>query len=237
MDIKTTNNDSDVGYGKPPRHSRWKAGQSGNRKGRPTKPQHYRLSDAVAAKLDQEIRVKGGRGESKLSTLRLLLRRIVEKAATGDMCAVATIVKISEMDSQPSPPNQPDWVILTYEEGMAAGRKRLTEEFFLTQEREVAKWRAELKKGGKSVQQMLQAELTRRVPATKSGKAVKAPIIDVIAACLLQEASTDILAFKLLLKIMPQKKYKPNWHRVEILRPTQREIEWWGATAKPKTSP
>ena len=57
----------------------------GNRKGRPKKRQHYRLSDAVAAKLDQEIRVNGGRGESKLSTLRLLLRRIVEKAATGDM--------------------------------------------------------------------------------------------------------------------------------------------------------
>ena len=238
--MNTTNNDADipgeeVGYGRPPKNRRWKKGQSGNRKGRPKRAQHYRLGDAVAAKLEQEVKVNGGRGEKKLSTLRLLVRRIVEKAATGDMRAVATIVKISEMGANPPPPNHSDWTILTYEEGMSAGRDRLTEQFFLDQERKVAQWRAELKKGGKSPQQALQVELMRRVPATKSGKAVKVPIIEVIAACLLQEASTNVQAFKLLLQILPQKKYKPNWHRVEILRPTQREVEWWGATAKPRT--
>ncbi len=237
--MDTSNTDTageyEVGYGKTPKHSRWKKGQSGNLKGRTKKPKQHRLGDVIATKLEEEIKVKGDRREGRLSTLRLLLRRMVEKAATGDNRAAQAIVKISEMSETLPAPNEPDWLILTYEEGMAAGRDSLTEEFYVEQERKVAQWRAELRKGGRSVQQMLQLELMRRVPAMRNGQPVKVPMMDVISSRLLREASTDVQAFKLLLKIMPQKNYKPDYRRVEILRPTKRDVERWGATAKPST--
>lgn len=237
MDIKTTNTDSDVGYGKPPRHSRWKAGQSGNRNGRPKKRKLQRLGDVIAAKLAEEKKVSGDPREGKLPTLRLLLRKIVEKAATGDVRAVTAIIKISDMGDALPPPNEPDWVILTYDEGRAAHRREdLNEEFYQKQDRMVAQWYAELRKGGTSPQQMLQLELTRRVAATTpDGKKVKVPMQEIIASRLLHNAKAgDVQTFRLLLKIMPQKHYKPKYDRIEIMRPTKCDIER-GAVAKPRS--
>ena len=40
-----------VGFKRPPRHTRWKKGQSGNRKGRPKKRPLTTLRNAIANKL------------------------------------------------------------------------------------------------------------------------------------------------------------------------------------------
>ena len=47
--------DHDAGYGKPPRHSRFKKGQSGNPKGRPRGSRNF--STDVKATLEEPIRV------------------------------------------------------------------------------------------------------------------------------------------------------------------------------------
>lgn len=233
-DTETTGKTFDVGHGKPPKHSRWPKGHSGNRKGRPKKKQAFSIGEVLAAKVDEEIKLKGARREGKLPRLRYMLRGIVENAARDDNRAVEIIEKILSARETAAPPNKPDWLILTYEEGMVIGKERLTEAFFVEQERQVKLWEAELRKGSASLQQMLKLELIRRVPVIKNGKQVKVPIIEVIAARILREANTDTRVAMLLLKLLPEKKYQKP-HRIQILRPTQRDVEWWGATAQ--TSP
>ena len=47
--------DQDAGYGKPPRHSRFKKGQSGNPKGRPRGGRNF--STDLKATLEEPIRI------------------------------------------------------------------------------------------------------------------------------------------------------------------------------------
>lgn len=79
------NRDYDVGYGKPPRHSQWKKGQSGNPRG-PKKG-----SRALKTDLDEALRAQltitvGGKKRSG-TTQALSMYALAIKAATGDLRA------------------------------------------------------------------------------------------------------------------------------------------------------
>lgn len=80
------NSDYDVGYKKPPQHSRFKPGQSGNTKGRPkgTKSLTTLLRKAV-----QEIITVQEKGKShKASKMEVFIKQAVNKAAQGDLKAL-----------------------------------------------------------------------------------------------------------------------------------------------------
>jgi len=72
--MKTTaaneEDDYDVGYGKPPKHSRFKKGQSGNPKGRPKKRKSFQ--EHIQEELDTEITV-GGRTMTKAQAVAVSL--------------------------------------------------------------------------------------------------------------------------------------------------------------------
>ncbi|MBI3700869.1 MAG: hypothetical protein HY242_10560 [Afipia sp.] len=72
----------DVGYKKPPAHSRFKPGQSGNRKGRPkTVP----TTQDIQNKLLNEVRiVRSGDKILKMTTHELMMRKQIELALKGD---------------------------------------------------------------------------------------------------------------------------------------------------------
>jgi len=76
--------DSDymVGYGKPPRHTRFKKGHSGNRKGRPqgAKNSATLLNEALS---EPVIVTETGRRKT-ISKKQAILKQIVNKAASGD---------------------------------------------------------------------------------------------------------------------------------------------------------
>src|SRR5580700_2035665 len=76
--------DSDymVGYGKPPRHTRFKKGHSGNRKGRPqgAKNSATLLNEALS---EPVIVTENGRRKT-ISKKQAILKQIVNKAASGD---------------------------------------------------------------------------------------------------------------------------------------------------------
>lgn len=76
--------DYEVGYKKPPVHSRWKKGQSGNKKGRPKKK--LGLSDiekALDEALSESLAVNDNGTVRKIKKLKALAIQTVNKALKG----------------------------------------------------------------------------------------------------------------------------------------------------------
>lgn len=89
-----------VGYGKPPKHSRFKPGQSGNPKGRPKGARGFK------AELDEELKqlitvTEAGRTR-KLSKQRAMIKALFAKALKGDSKSVQLILSHSSGLSDPA---------------------------------------------------------------------------------------------------------------------------------------
>jgi hypothetical protein len=81
-----------VGYKKPPIHSRFKPGQSGNPKGKPKRAKS--LNTLVRDNLTQKVPVRTASGEKKISRIEALLRKAVEQAMKGNPRALAELLKL-----------------------------------------------------------------------------------------------------------------------------------------------
>ena len=79
----------DIGYGRPPQHTRWTKGQSGNLKGRPRKD--AKLGALLAARLAESVVVRQGRRMRRMTRLEHLLDRLLEQALAGD----ARLIKLA----------------------------------------------------------------------------------------------------------------------------------------------
>ena len=80
--------DNEVGYGNPPRNSRWKPGQSGNPKGRPKDGTTGFLME-VAGILSEPVKAKTPDGGSvSLGALEAAFLAICRKALKGDDAAL-----------------------------------------------------------------------------------------------------------------------------------------------------
>ncbi len=77
--------DYEVGYGKPPKHTRWTKGQSGNPKGRKkgTRGLKTDLDTALKERLTIQVNGKRRKGTTQAHAMRALALR----AASGDMRA------------------------------------------------------------------------------------------------------------------------------------------------------
>jgi hypothetical protein len=100
---ETIMNDDGVGYGRPPKASRFKPGMSGNPKGRP-KRKPIAFAEVVNQVLDVPIEYLE-RGRPKVTTRReLTLQKWVDLAIKGDIRAAEHILKIraqAERDGDP----------------------------------------------------------------------------------------------------------------------------------------
>jgi len=91
--MATTMSDDIVGYGKPPKASRFKPGISGNPKGRP-KRQAPALAEIIGAALNAPVQYQE-RGRSKTTTRNeLSLRLLVERAVKGDLKAAEFLLNV-----------------------------------------------------------------------------------------------------------------------------------------------
>ena len=72
-----------VGYGKPPKHSQFKKGQSGNAKGRPRGKRN--MASLVSDVLAQKVTVTANGKRKRVSSETALLLRLREKALGGDL--------------------------------------------------------------------------------------------------------------------------------------------------------
>jgi len=85
--------DYEVGYGRPPVHSRFKPGQSGNPAGRPKGAKNF--ATEIAAELKEEILVKEAGVTKRLSKRRAMVKRQAERALQGDTRAFSCLVAMS----------------------------------------------------------------------------------------------------------------------------------------------
>ena len=82
--------DYEVGYGKPPKASQFKKGQSGNPSG---KKKPATLEDILKRVLAKQVSVTVDGNKQTLSMLELIVQSLVRKAATGDLAAIKTVVQ------------------------------------------------------------------------------------------------------------------------------------------------
>lgn len=83
-----------VGYGKPPVHGRFKKGQSGNPYGK--RPGTQDLAAIVQRELDRKVPVQEAGRKRLMSVLQVAVRSLTNKAAKGDLRALAEAIRYAE---------------------------------------------------------------------------------------------------------------------------------------------
>jgi hypothetical protein len=84
--------DYDVGFGKPPVHTRFKPGRSGNPKGRPKGSKNFKT--LVNEELDRPVTIKEGGKEKTISRREAMAKQLVKQAVTGDHKAMRVVLGI-----------------------------------------------------------------------------------------------------------------------------------------------
>jgi hypothetical protein len=96
--------DNDVGYGKPPKRSRFKPGQSGNPKGRPKRARSKAQQFAAAmdqptremfmAEMKRPVRINDGVRDVPMPIIQMITRSMVKSAAAGGQQAQRTAIML-----------------------------------------------------------------------------------------------------------------------------------------------
>ena len=86
--------DHEVGYGKPPKHTRFQKGRSGNPEGRLKGTKN--LKTDLMEELKETVTVTEGGRRRSISKQRLVLKSLFAKAAKGDVRAVQVILSTVE---------------------------------------------------------------------------------------------------------------------------------------------
>ena len=92
-----------VGYGKPPLHTRFRKGHSGNPRGRPRRPTD--LASLLSAALDRPA-AAGGRGPA--TQREAIAAALVEKAAAGDLSAARLLFELLRQAGAAAPATPPE---------------------------------------------------------------------------------------------------------------------------------
>ena len=102
---RSANNVPAVGYKRPPVHSRFKPGQSGNPSGRAKGSQNFKtLFNKI---LKEEVSLREGAGVRKVSKAEALMRGLIVGALKGDTRSLGTLFRFAEQTGQFDEPATP----------------------------------------------------------------------------------------------------------------------------------
>ena len=99
--------DYEVGYGKPPRHTRFEPGRSGNPRGRP--PGAKNMKTLLSKALNELVVVTEPGGRRKVSKREAIVTQLVNRSAKADYKAIQILLGMlrdieSDTDPHPSDP-------------------------------------------------------------------------------------------------------------------------------------
>jgi len=116
--------DYEVGYGKPPRDTRFKRGQSGNPRGRP--PGAKNLSTLLNEALNELVVVTENGGRKRITKRRAAFKQLVNDAAKGEWRALKLLVDIlQDIERRSEPQTEESSFSLADEKVIAQLKARL----------------------------------------------------------------------------------------------------------------
>lgn len=84
--------DYDVGYGKPPKHSQFQSGQSGNPRGK--KVGTRGIKSDLEAELSSKLTIQINGKPVSATTQQLMLKTLAARAASGDLKAAGLLIPL-----------------------------------------------------------------------------------------------------------------------------------------------
>ncbi|MFK0689890.1 DUF5681 domain-containing protein [Mesorhizobium sp. IMUNJ 23033] len=90
--MSDSEDDYEIGYGKPPKKSRFKPGRSGNPRGRPKEIRS--IGTELRAELRQKVTVRENGIERKITKAAALAKSVLGRALAGDNRAFGELVKL-----------------------------------------------------------------------------------------------------------------------------------------------
>jgi hypothetical protein len=88
----------EIGYGKPPRESRFQKGVSGNPKGRPGGSRN--LASAVLRESRKKVAINDSRGRREITKLEAALMQLANRSAQGDLRATREFIPLVEKSEE-----------------------------------------------------------------------------------------------------------------------------------------
>jgi hypothetical protein len=92
---------NELGYRKPPKHTQWRQGQSGNPKGRKKGSRNFKTE--VKELLNSMVSVVRDGKPAKMSAQRAALERLFDKALNGDIRALTQLIRLAQEHSDAEP--------------------------------------------------------------------------------------------------------------------------------------
>jgi hypothetical protein len=88
------NEDYEIGYRKPPQHTRWQKGQSGNMTGRSKAPKHVDFLHLLKKAMNKRVKVRIDGDVTYLSKLEAGAEQIANKYAGGDLRTIKMVLPL-----------------------------------------------------------------------------------------------------------------------------------------------
>ena len=101
---RSSGGDYEVGYGRPPFHTRFKPGESGNKKGRPKG--HPNLTTAFDEALKAKVIVNEGGRRRTVTKSEAIALQTTNNAMKGDPRALAAILQVNKWFVKEEPPKE-----------------------------------------------------------------------------------------------------------------------------------
>ncbi|KNX39897.1 hypothetical protein ROTO_35640 [Roseovarius tolerans] len=92
MTTNDNDHDYDVGYGKPPKHSQFQKGQSGNPNGRPKGSKN--ISTILRERLFSKVTIVENGRRKQITMVEALFRTLLKSGLEGDVRALDRLIKL-----------------------------------------------------------------------------------------------------------------------------------------------